>query len=128
LEIELQDPTSQQDSEDLVETWLRYQDLETAEDEWAIFKLQDLLMHDPEQAWTVIVTLMKSASNPWQATMIGASPLEDLLSSNSQYLNRLEEGGPVGAFFQTILEAVWLDDQHLDRRINALRSSSVPPE
>jgi len=65
------------DINDLVQAWLAYQ-----RNWWAFERMMDLIMRQPDQAWTVLKTLTEKAETDALLEAIGAGPLEDFIENH----------------------------------------------
>lgn len=111
----------------LADTWLEYHcssDSASADTEWSVLELQDLVLSNPDEAWRVVERLIARTYTTWQATLVGAGPLEDLLFLyDATYMERLEAITDRGSYFSEIISSVWIDDDAtIAPRLGSLRN------
>ena len=59
------------------------------DDEWAWYSVD--AMSDPEDAWSKILKLLAAANSDLQVSLVGAGPLEDLLTYHGdEFVERVE--------------------------------------
>ncbi len=91
--------------------------------------MQDLVFgDDPAECLAVIVDLVHASWNPWQRTMIGADPLESLVSSHLEHvLDAVDQAIGTDTSFVPVLEAVWpgtkTATEHVDAILARLREA-----
>jgi hypothetical protein len=92
--------------ERVVDAWFQYE-----ETFWAWERVEDLTRMDPELAWRVITLLVEEAPSEAVLGVIGAGPLEDLLSVYGEgMIDRVEERARTDEHFRQCLAAVWQSD------------------
>jgi len=71
-------------------------------------QLAELIDHEPEQAWALILALVEHASNEYALDMVAAGPLEDLICEHGLvFINRIEELAATNQRFKNCLSYVW---------------------
>lgn len=112
---------------DLVRAWLRYNSewrYEPDEDDpdwWAIEALTVLTHDEPDEAWNLLLDIVRASDTDWQLAMVGSGVLEDLLHRNpDRYVPALEEAAESNRKLVTAAASVWLDDEPAGPRIAAL--------
>ena len=121
--------TEDEVDDELVRAWLDHHSNEGVEDvdtEWAMLRLQEYVLFEPGLAWNVVARVISRAWNSWQATMIGAGPLESLLFHyGTEYLSQLELLVDRGSFFPEVIAAVWASDPEVRQRILRLKRETT---
>jgi hypothetical protein len=70
--------------------------------------MHDLITFRPEEAWKRILALVTEAKDDNTLKLIGAGPLEDLLSSEAEiFIDRVEAQAAASSRFRICLSNVW---------------------
>ena len=78
---------------------------------WAWERVADLVLHDSEQAWSVVLSLVNLASNDWHLANIAAGPLEELLRQEPErFRAALDQQARRDPKFRRCLTGVWLNE------------------
>ena len=89
--------------------WLRHSVERRDDDFWAFDELNWTVADAPEQAWPVILALVKQASEG-DLGAIGAGPLEDLTVKHAAtFIDRIEAAALTDPKFNEALSAIWLN-------------------
>lgn len=105
------------EKEELVNTWIRLQKLgakvgykssKTDALFWSYEKIDDLIDKDPQTAWDVILTILKTDQSPIIMADLSAGPLEDLLVRHGeQFIDTIEAEVKKNEKFAKLLGGVW---------------------
>ena len=97
---------------------------------WAWEAMREMLWHQPEAAWPVILRLIARAENDETLAYIAAGPLENLLADHGPtFIERVEAQAMHDSRFRRALTGVWGRsgmDQDVIRRIDALIEGQPP--
>ena len=75
---------------------------------WAVDKLIDIGMDQPERFWLLILEIFNRSESDWQRTNLAAGPLEDLLSRYGEdFIDRIEKLANQNEKFREMLTGVW---------------------
>lgn len=75
---------------------------------WAVSQLIDLMLDEPDAAWSTILAILKADSSGWMLEMLSAGPLEDLLAKHgSAFIDRIEQQAWKDSKFRLLLGGVW---------------------
>ena len=96
----------------LVETWIRYMLKQRADehdpDFWAYCDLDLMINDEPEEAWPVILEILRQNQSTTILEVLSAGPVEDLLARHGdQFIERVEHEARIDANFATLLGGVW---------------------
>jgi hypothetical protein len=112
---------------DLIGAWLRYYVSERHDrpdedpDRWAVQEVMGLVLDDPDEAWNLMIDLVRSSATEWQLVAIGSGVLEDLLRVNpDRYMTALEESAATNRKLVTAAACTWLYNDPVRPRIDAL--------
>jgi hypothetical protein len=120
--------------DELARAWISYWQHQLETDEYgrtdASFELDRLSREEPETAWAVILTILRSidalpSSRLFQ--VLAAGPLEDLLSEHGEALiDRIEAQASRDPKFKLLLGGVWQNEMsdHLWARVRACREGA----
>lgn len=76
--------------------------------QWSASALNIACIEDPEQAWSFVVDIFESSSDPWVHENLGAGPLETLLSLHGELtLAALRAYVPDKREFLSVVAHVW---------------------
>ena len=100
------------DFEILISTWLRYQHRNDPPDDdpdfWSFEKLDDLIWKEPEEAWLVILEILRRDTSTPIMEILSAGPLEDLLVRHGDdFIERVEAEALSNKDFASLLGGVW---------------------
>jgi Family of unknown function (DUF6869) len=75
---------------------------------WAFEALYDLVSKDPEEAWPMILQILRLDQSPSVMENLSAGPLEDLLAKHGPaIIDRVEAEAARDRAFATLLGGVW---------------------
>ena len=75
---------------------------------WAFEALYDLVSEDPEEAWPMILEILRLDQSPSVMENLSAGPLEDLLAKHGPaFIDRVEAEAARDQAFATLLGGVW---------------------
>ena len=75
---------------------------------WAYTCLDDIQMNNPELAFRIILMMIGMLTSPWQAGMLAAGPLEDLIANQGHlFIDRIEKLAKQSQRFRYVLSGVW---------------------
>lgn len=110
---------SAREDEEVVTHWLRYAAEQRKDDFWAWDRLTSLVLHQPEEAWPILLSLIAAAPEG-QLGYIGAGPLENLLSMHpAAFGQRIEEQARRDRRFREALASVWLSENEVSSALVA---------
>ena len=98
---------------ELAVAWVNLQqakreDLDTDPYFWAHQKLWELSQESPDEAWAVILLIVKNHPNNFILGNVAAGPLEDLLCfSGESVIARVERHARNDSVFRSVLTGVW---------------------
>lgn len=79
---------------------------------WAHEELADLCESTPEDAWEVILALVKEARSDSLLQAIGAGPLADLMTLHGEeYIAQVEREAAANSRFLRAMAGAWLDGE-----------------
>lgn len=91
---------------------------------WAWEAMKEMLWHDPEAAWPVILRLVARAEDDETLAYVAAGPLEDLLADHgAAFIERVEVEAARDSRFRRALTGVWGRNrmgEDVIRRLDAL--------
>ena len=92
--------------------WLEWQeatrDADNSENHWTFDCVESLRRHDPTAAFDLVLIMISNLQTPWQAVMIAAGPLEDLIADAPDViLPNVEEPARKCPRFRWVLTGVW---------------------
>ena len=74
----------------------------------AFSKLVDLVLDEPEEAWEIVLEILRNGHHPRVLEALAAGPLEDLLSKHGPtFIERFEEQAKQDPQFKDLLGGVW---------------------
>ena len=80
----------------------------TSPHHWAVHKLIDIGMDQPERFWLLILEIFNRSESDWQRANLAAGPLEDLLSCYGEdFIDRIEKLANQNENFRELLTSVW---------------------
>ncbi len=121
-----------QERDKLAKSWIFAQKLGVdspgyALQSWAVDKIIDLAVDDPDELWSVILRILELDGSDQIANSIGAGPLEDLMVQHGEaFIDKVEEQASRSNVFKRAMRGVWLesdDTQAYARFVRALNGS-----
>ncbi len=108
-ERNLNDAPQNYTDEDLVEAYLLHSTGKGDDSHvWAFSELVELVCHNPERAWQIILVLSEQTLDPDFTALLAAGPMEDLLSDHGPaFIDRVEERAATDPKFNHMLGGVW---------------------
>jgi len=97
----------------VIKAWIQYHtDTRASKDKDDLFQacddVTDLVSMDPEQAWPIILELIKQAPTDYVLANVAAGPLEDLICwHREQFIDRIEIQARRDPKFRQCLAGVW---------------------
>ncbi len=75
---------------------------------WATMLLEQMIDHQPDSAWSLILQLVATAEADDELGWVAAGPLENLLADHGpQFIERVEQCASSNARFRECLREVW---------------------
>lgn len=121
------------EKDELVKTWIRlqniavevgYEDPKADELFWSAQKMDELISRDPQAAWNVILSILKTDESRTIIQSLSAGPLEDLLVRHGeQVIDAVETEAKKNEKFAKLLGGVWKNKikDEIWNRIQAVR-------
>lgn len=101
---------------DLAKAWIESCSLPRGSTEkearrWAVEKVSSLSLRSPKECWEVVLDIVSATDDEWVLTILGAGPIEDMLSSNpEETIAMIERDAPQNSKLRYALANVWQSD------------------
>ncbi len=123
--VNIKDMTEQKtrDPKEVAVAYFRNFETGSKEDSWAAKYVQELVTDEPQDGWTMVLQLVKSAPSKDALAYVAEATLEDLLKNHgSDLIDKVESESKANDRFRCTLSNVWLtDSDEIFPRFKALR-------